>query len=73
MVQKELVTAIVTGVIGFIVAFLVCNIFIGDPGKVTIPTTESGIGTDLANPDPEIFNFKALNPTVEVYVGQEGE
>ena len=25
----------------------------------------------LAEPDPEVFNFRAVNPTVEVYVGSE--
>ncbi len=73
MIQKELITALVTGVIGFFVAFFVCNLFIGEPSKVTIPTTDSSVSTELSNPNPEIFNFKALNPTVEVYVGQQEE
>ncbi len=73
MVQKELVTAIITGIIGFIAAFFICNLFVGGIDKVTIPTTDSSVSTDLPEPNPEIFNYKSLNPTVEVYVGEEGE
>ena len=73
MVQKELLTALITGIIGFVAAFFITNLFVGDTGKVTIPTTDSSVSTELSDPDPEIFNFKSLNPTVEVYVGQNQE
>lgn len=72
--KAELATAIGTAIMGILIAFFVTNIFIGDIEPVNVKTVDSNVSTELSDPDPEIFNYKALNPTVEVYVGngQEG-
>lgn len=67
--KNELVTAIGAAIMGVLIAFFVTNLFIGDIEDVTVKTVESTVSTEVAEPDPEIFNYKALNPTVEVYVG----
>ena len=70
--KTELFTAIGAAIAGVLIAFFVTNLFIGEIEDVTIKTVDGTVSTDLAEPDPEVFNYKALNPTVEVYVG-EGE
>lgn len=72
MVKKELFSAIALAVIGFLVAFFVCNIFSGKIEDFRFKSIDSSIDMSLSDPDPEVFNYKAINPTVEVYVGQEG-
>ena len=67
--NKDLVTSIGTALIGAIAAFFICNLFLGEIQPVEFKTVNSNISTDLADPNPELFNYKALNPTVEVYVG----
>lgn len=71
--QKELVLAIATGIIGTVAAYILCGFLTGDIDSTSVSTVDSNIGTDLATPDPEIFNYRALNPTVEVYVGSCAE
>ena len=70
--KTELITAIGAAIAGVLIAFFITNIFIGEIEEVTIKTVDNTVNTELAEPDPEVFNYKALNPTVEVYVG-EGE
>ncbi|MBR3138531.1 hypothetical protein IKG38_00730 [Candidatus Saccharibacteria bacterium] len=67
--KKDLTTAIGTALIGAIAAFFICNLFLGEIQPVEFKTVNSNITTNLTDPNPELFNYKALNPTVEVYVG----
>ena len=70
--KTELITAIGAAIVGVLIAFFVTNLFLGKIEDVTVKTVDSSVSADLADPDPEVFNYKALNPTVEVYVG-DGE
>lgn len=67
--KNELFTSIFAAVAGVLIAYFVTNLFIGEIKDTTVKTVEGSISTDLAEPNPEVFNYKALNPTVEVYVG----
>lgn len=75
--KKELFLAIVTAVIGTVVGFTIVNIFAGSIDPFTIITlnpsgdsaTEAEDYSALEEPNPDIFNYKSINPTVEVYVG----
>ena len=69
--KNDLATSIVVGVLGVVIAYFVCNLFLGEIKPVTIKTIDSSMGIDIADPDPELFNYKAVNPTVEVYVGND--
>ena len=71
--QKDLALAIITAIVGAVAASLVCGLLVGEINSTTVKTVDSNIGTELADPDPEVFNYKALNPTVEVYIGSCSE
>lgn len=68
--KADLATTIITAIVGVVIAYFVCNIFIGTSEPVTVKTLDSSVSSSLAEPNPELFNYKALNPTVEVYVGE---
>ena len=67
--KKDLITSIGTAIIGFTIAYLVCNLFITPIEDVSVKTVDSSVDINLVEPNPELFNYKSLNPTVEVYVG----
>lgn len=71
MKQSDIFTLILVAGIGTLGAFFVCQMLLGDPSKaeVKFTTLSSVITNDLIDPDPEVFNSMAINPTVEVYVG----
>ncbi len=71
--KTELATAIGTAIMGILIAFFVTNIFMGDIESVDVKTVDSNVSTELSEPDAEVFNYKAINPTVEVYVGNDSE
>lgn len=67
--KKDLITTIVAGVIGVAVAFfVVSNIFMKDPTPVSVKIISTTIDPKLGDPNIEIFNYRAVNPTVEAYV-----
>ena len=67
--KSELFTAIVAAVAGVLISYFVCNLFIGEIEPVPVKTVENEISTELSDPNPEVFNYKALNPTVEIFIG----
>lgn len=67
--KKDLITAIVVTILGVVVSFFVCNLIFGNIDGVTFKTLDTEISSDVDAPNPEVFNYRALNPTVEVYVG----
>lgn len=67
--KNDLATAIAAAVIGFLIAFFVTNLLTGDIEDFTYKTVDSTVSTSLDEPNPEVFNYRALNPTVEVYIG----
>ena len=67
--KTDLATSIAMALFGAIVAFVICNMFFGEIQDVSFKTISGNVDTSLLTPDEEIFNYKALNPTVEVYVG----
>lgn len=67
--KKDLATAIVTGILGVIIAYFVTNLLIPSIENFTFTTVDSSLSLGLVEPNNELFNFNALNPTVEVFVG----
>ena len=67
--KNDLATAIGVGILGVVIGFVICNLMLTEPEDVSYKTINANVTTQLAEPDEEIFNAKALNPTVEVYVG----
>lgn len=79
--KTDLFTSIGVAIVGIVIAFFITNLLISNIDAieaVTVPTintantaspvTDYNFAT-LDEPDDEIFNFYALNPTVEAYVG----
>ena len=67
--KSDLATSIAVAIVGVIVAYFVCNMFIGGIDDVSIKVLDSSTSVKVADPNIELFNYKALNPTVEVYIG----
>lgn len=70
MKQSDIILVAIIAIIGTGVAAWACTTFLGDPDKASVDFTTIGeISSELGQPDPDIFNINAINPTVEVYVG----
>ena len=69
--KQDLVTSIFAAVVGALVAYFVCGMFLPnfDEMSVTISKLANEESFSLTEPDSEIFNYRSVNPTVEVYVG----
>lgn len=71
MKQSDIFTLILIAGIGTLAAFFACNAILGDPdeAKVEYKTVSEVLQSDLAQPRSDVFNALAINPTIEVYVG----
>lgn len=69
MKQSDIFSIIIIGTVGTLAAYFAVNALLGDPNlqSVTIKTIEE-ISPALTEPDPELFNSNAINPTVEVLI-----
>jgi len=73
MKGSNLATVVLVAVIATIVAALVVNSLLGDPNDESVTVTYMDvIKSDIVQPDREVFYDRAVNPTVEVYVGTCG-
>lgn len=75
----DLFSAIGVAIVGVCVGFFVTNMLVPEIKDFTFKTIDDAANAESANgynyadvksPDPEVFNYEALNPTVEVYVGE---
>lgn len=71
--KNDLFTSIAIAILGAIISFVVCNLFFGGINPVSVKTVDSSFSIDIAEPNEELFNYKAINPTVEVYIGNNDE
>lgn len=71
MKQSDIFTLILVAGIGTLAAFFACRAILGDPNAAStkFKTVNRVISSSLVQPDPEVFNSTAINPTIEVYVG----
>ena len=68
--KTDLATSIGAAIAGVLISYFVCNLFVGQIEDFTYKTVESEVTAEVTEPNVEVFNYKALNPTVEVYVGE---
>lgn len=68
--KTDLATSIIAVVAGVIIAYFVTNIFTPSIDSVTFQVLDESVEASLKDPDNEIFNYRSVNPTVEVYVGK---
>ena len=71
MKQSDIISLVLIASVGTLAAFFVCQAIMGDPNEASVKfkSLSSVITSKLVDPDPEVFNSTAINPTVEVYVG----
>lgn len=71
MKQSDIFTIIAVALVGIIASTLIFNLIIGNPDEkyVSFKVVEV-IEPELESPNAEVFNPDAINPTVEVYVGE---
>jgi len=71
--NTDIALVIMIALVSTVVSYFLGNALLGDPSeKVTTVEYMDVIGSDIDEPDEESFNVDALNPTVEVYVGNCG-
>lgn len=68
--KNDLATAIITAVIGVVASYFLVGLLFGEIEDVSISSVDPNLTVNLTEPNADIFNFRAVNPTVEVYVGQ---
>lgn len=71
MKQSDIFSIVLVASIGAFGAFFVCQALMDDPNEAQIEfkTVRNVITASLVQPDAEVFNSTAINPTIEVYVG----
>lgn len=70
MKQSDIFTIVIIALVGTLAAFFGVSSFLGDPDKASAEiVTVQDVSASLTEPDSELFNSYAINPTVEVYVG----
>ena len=70
MKNNDIVAVVFISIVGAVAAFFAVNALLGDLSDKSVTfNTPAAVTVNLADPDPEIFNLEAINPTVEVYVG----
>lgn len=67
--KTDLATSIIAAIVGTVAAYFVCNLMVPKIESVTLPALSSDTDYSLTEPNIEVFNYRAVNPTVEVYVG----
>lgn len=70
MKKSDIITVILIASIGTVMAAFLTNAILGNPDERSVSfNIIKEIEAELDEPDPEMFNIVAINPTVEVYVG----
>jgi hypothetical protein len=70
MKGSSIATVILVAIIATVVSALAVNSLLGDPNDLEFTVVYMDkISPNVIEPDREVFNDKAVNPTVEVYVG----
>lgn len=70
MKHSDIAAVILIAGISVLVAYFVTSAVVGEPSgqSAKVPTIEP-ISAEVAEPDPSIFNKDAINPTVEITIG----
>ncbi len=67
--KNDLATAILAAIVGVAVSYIVLSMLIlKDPEPVVVKGLNEATSIDLAEPSVDVFNYRAINPTVETYV-----
>ena len=68
--KSDLTTSVVVFIVGTIIAYFAGSMVFSAPSSVSIETLKADASYTFPDPDEEIFNFRAINPTVEAWIGE---
>lgn len=69
MKQSDIITVVLVAGIAIFAAFIATNSLLGNPDEASVSfKTIEPISSTVAEPNSEVFNRAALNPTVEVSI-----
>jgi hypothetical protein len=72
MKKSEIAAIIAIASLSVAIAYFVANAVIGKPSSASVKVrTVAPISAEVDQPDGKIFNKDAINPTVEVVIGNE--
>lgn len=70
MKRSDVMTIVLVAGIGVIASYFILDIFLGDPDEFSVEYKYiDEISAAVDSPNENVFNPDAINPTVEVYVG----
>ncbi len=70
MKKSDLGIVVLIGGFSILVAFILANMIFGDPSANSVKLEYLDvISGNISQPDPELFNATAINPTVEIFIG----
>ena len=75
MKNSEIATLILIASVSIMIAYFVADGLIGQPTSASVKSktvqTIDPMTADVVTPDNTIFNKDAINPTVEVFIGDQ--
>ncbi len=72
MKRSDIAMIILIASISVLMAYFIAKAIVGDVQNETVKVkTTEAISTDITEPDPTVFNKDAINPTVEVIIGDQ--
>ena len=71
--KADLTTSIIAAIFGFVVAFVVTNLLVPGIDNFSFSVLQDAPDASLTEPSNNLFNYRAVNPTVEVYVGDDDD
>ena len=70
MKKKDIISIVAIAILGVVAAIVAVNSILGDINdKSATFRSIDAVNSSVGVPDPEVFNPAAINPTVDVYVG----
>lgn len=74
MKKSDIAMIILIASISMLVAYFGSKSILGDVGSQSVKVkTAEKITTEVAKPDESVFNPSAINPTVEVIIGNQAQ
>jgi hypothetical protein len=72
MKKSDIAMIILIASVSVMIAYFVAKAIVGDVQNETVKVkTTDTISTDITQPDASVFNTNAINPTVEVIIGNQ--
>jgi uncharacterized protein YxeA len=72
MKKSDIAMIILIASVSVMIAYFVAKAIVGDVQNETVKVkTTDTISTEITQPDTSVFNTNAINPTVEVIIGDQ--